>query len=429
MPTTRDSSRSSGSRYGTTATIARPPPQKPFDQRLNAKPSSGSTRTGFPTSRPSPPMRGSTTSRRWLGPASIERSLPCSPTTPAIARCTRRSMSGCERPASPCWPSGGRTMKSLVRPAPRRFVGTPRIRASNSLTAGISSWNPTSMTSGTSVVDGMLQSATDQPICSLESCPMRRARGWAARGPASLHMVELERRDLRPEAIALRVDYCGVCHSDLHALHEYAQRTAGAESSEDPFVPGHECTGTVTEVGTEVTRFAVGDTVAVGNIVDACLRCDMCTAGQENYCREFPTLTYGGVDRHDGTPTRGAFARELVVREEFAHHLPPGLDPAAAAPLLCAGITVWEPLRALAVSSGTRLAVVGLGGLGHLAVKLAVALGAEVTVLSRSAAKADDARRLGAHHLLVSTDEVAMTRARGSFDVVLDSVAEIGRAA
>src|SRR5699024_8575217 len=222
---------------------------------------------------------------------------------------------------------------------------------------------------------------------------------------------------------ALRVDYCGVCHSDLHALHEYAQRTAGAESSEDPFVPGHECTGTVTEVGTEVTRFAVGDTVAVGNIVDACLRCDMCTAGQENYCREFPTLTYGGVDRHDGTPTRGAFARELVVREEFAHHLPPGLDPAAAAPLLCAGITVWEPLRALAVSSGTRLAVVGLGGLGHLAVKLAVALGAEVTVLSRSAAKADDARRLGAHHLLVSTDEVAMTRARGSFDVVLDTVA------
>src|SRR5690625_4623140 len=252
---------------------------------------------------------------------------------------------------------------------------------------------------------------------------MRRTRGWAARGPASLHMVELERRDLRPEDIALRVDYCGVCHSDLHALHEYAQRTAGAESSEDPFVPGHECTGTVTEVGTEVTRFAVGDTVAVGNIVDACLRCDMCTAGHENYCREFPTLTYGGVDRHDGTPTRGAFARELVVREEFAHHLPPGLDPAAAAPLLCAGITVWEPLRALAVSSGTRLAVVGLGGLGHLAVKLAVALGAEVTVLSRSAAKADDARRLGAHHLLVSTDEVAMTRARGSFDVVLDTVA------
>src|SRR5690625_3596559 len=246
---------------------------------------------------------------------------------------------------------------------------------------------------------------------------MRRTRGWAARGPASLHMVELERRDLRPEDIALRVDYCGVCHSDLHALHEYAQRTAGAESSEDPFVPGHECTGTVTEVGTEVTRFAVGDTVAVG------VRCDMCTAGQENYCREFPTLTYGGVDRHDGTPTRGAFARELVVREEFAHHLPPGLDPAAAAPLLCAGITVWEPLRALAVSSGTRLAVVGLGGLGHLAVKLAVALGAEVTVLSRSAAKADDARRLGAHHLLVSTDEVAMTRARGSFDVVLDTVA------
>ena len=255
---------------------------------------------------------------------------------------------------------------------------------------------------------------------------MRRTRGWAARGPASWHVVELERRDLRPEDIAVRADYCGVCHSDLHALHEHAQKTAsseGSEGSEGPFVPGHECTGIVTEVGTEVTRFAVGDTVAVGNIVDACLGCDMCTAGQENYCREFPTLTYGGVDRHDGTPTLGAFARELIVREEFAHHLPSGLDPAAAAPLLCAGITVWEPLRALDVGPGTHLAVVGLGGLGHLAVKLAVALGAEVTVLSRSAAKADDARRLGAHHLLVSTDEAAMTRARGRFDVILDTVA------
>lgn len=253
---------------------------------------------------------------------------------------------------------------------------------------------------------------------------MRRTRGWAAHGPASLHLVELERRDLRREDIAMRVDYCGVCHSDLHALHEHdAQNTASSERSQDPLVPGHEFTGVVTQVGTDVTRFAVGENVAIGNIIDACLGCDMCTAGQENYCREFPTLTYGGADRRDGTQTLGGFAREFVVREEFAHPLPPELDPAAAAPLLCAGVTVWEPLRALGVSSGTRLAVVGLGGLGHLATKLAVALGAEVTILSRSAAKADDARRLGAHHLLVSTDDAAMSRARGHFDVILDTVA------
>lgn len=249
---------------------------------------------------------------------------------------------------------------------------------------------------------------------------MRTTRGWAARGPMSLHQVQLERRDLRPEDIAVRVDYCGVCHSDLHALREHAR---GTDASPGPLVPGHEFTGVVTEVGAEVTRFAIGDPVAVGNIVDACLRCDMCANGQENYCQEFPTLTYGGVDRRDGTSTRGGFSREYVVREEFAHRLPPGLEPAAAAPLLCAGITVWEPLRALDVGPGTHLAVVGLGGLGHLAVKLAAALGAEVTVLSRSESKAEDAQRLGASHLLVATDKAAMTRARGRFDVILDTVA------
>lgn len=249
---------------------------------------------------------------------------------------------------------------------------------------------------------------------------MRTTSGWAAQDSVSLHRTQLTRRDLRPDDVAVRVDFCGVCHSDLHALHEHAE---GSEGSGAPLVPGHEFTGVVTEIGAEVNRFAVGDAVAVGNIVDACLRCDMCTSGQENFCREFPTLTYGGVDRRDGTPTLGAFAREYVLREEFAHPLPSGLDPAAAAPLLCAGITVWEPLQALAVTSGTRLAVVGLGGLGHLAVKLAVALGAEVTVLSRTAAKSDDARRLGAHHLLVSTDDEAMAQARGRFDVIIDTVA------
>jgi len=138
---------------------------------------------------------------------------------------------------------------------------------------------------------------------------------------------------------------------------------------------------------------------------------------------EVPTLTYGGADRIDGTATLGAFAREYVVREEFAYLLPEGLDPAAAAPLMCAGVTVWEPLRAMNVGSGTRVAVVGLGGLGHLAVKLAVALGADTTVISRTADKAEDVERLGAQRLLLSTDEAAMAEARGQFDVILDTVA------
>ncbi|MGW0803421.1 NAD(P)-dependent alcohol dehydrogenase [Nonomuraea sp. NPDC002799] len=244
---------------------------------------------------------------------------------------------------------------------------------------------------------------------------MRTTVGWRADGPAAtLRRVSLERRDLRPDDIAVRVDYCGVCHTDLHAVR--------AGETTTPLVPGHEFTGVVTEAGPEVTRFTVGDPVAVGNIVDSCGGCAMCRAGQENFCHEFPTLTYGGTDRHDGSTTLGGYAREYVVRDRFAYLLPAGLDPAAAAPLLCAGITVWEPLHSLGVGPGTRVAVAGLGGLGHLAVKLAVALGAGTTVISRSAGKADDARRLGAHDLIVSTDAERMAGARDRFDVVIDTI-------
>ncbi|MUL40414.1 NAD(P)-dependent alcohol dehydrogenase [Streptomonospora sp. PA3] len=247
---------------------------------------------------------------------------------------------------------------------------------------------------------------------------MRTTIGWQAERPGdALRRAPLERRDLRTDDIAVRVDYCGVCHSDLHALRTLPEGAAA------PLVPGHEFTGTVTEAGRDVTRFAVGDPVAVGNIVDSCGVCAMCRRGQENFCHGFPTLTYGGTDRHDGSPTLGAYSREYVVRDRFAYPLPEGLDPAAAAPLLCAGITVWEPLQALGAGPGTRVAVVGLGGLGHLAVKLAVALGAETTVVSRSAAKAEDARRLGAHDLLVSTDEKQLSGARDGFDIVIDTIA------
>lgn len=187
-------------------------------------------------------------------------------------------------------------------------------------------------------------------------------------------------------------------------------------------VPGHEFVGEVTEVGSGVTEFAVGDAVAVGNIVDSCGTCDMCTAGQENFCRKFPTLTYGGHDRHDGTVTRGAYSDEYVVRDRFVYRRPENLDPAAVAPLMCAGITVWEPLRRWKVGPGVRLGVAGIGGLGHLAVKLGRALGAEVTVFTTSAAKAADAKTLGAHHVVVSTDEAEMAQQRGALDLIIDCV-------
>jgi alcohol dehydrogenase (NADP+) len=247
---------------------------------------------------------------------------------------------------------------------------------------------------------------------------MRITEGWQAdRAGTALRRVSFQRRDLRADDIAVRVDYCGVCHTDLHSLH------ALPENGGSRLVPGHEFTGVVTEIGPEVTQFAIGDGVAVGNIVDSCGVCAMCRAGQENFCAEFPTLTYGGTDRHDGSTTLGAYSREYIVRDRFAYPLPAELDPAAAAPLLCAGITVWEPLRALGVGPGTRVAVTGLGGLGHLAVKLAVALGADTTVVSRSADKADDARRLGAHDLIVSTDQQQLSAARNRFDVLIDTIA------
>lgn len=233
---------------------------------------------------------------------------------------------------------------------------------------------------------------------------------------AGVTRVDVDRRDLRADDVDVQIDFCGVCHTDLHALHAL-QQGSGAD-----VVPGHEATGRVLAVGRDVSTTSVGDRVAVGNIVDSCGRCSMCRVGQENFCREFPTLTYGGTDRHDGSTTQGLWAGRVVVSDRFVHPLPAGLDPASAAPLLCAGVTVWEPLRALHVGPGTKVAVVGLGGLGHLAVKLAVALGAEVTVVSRTHAKGQDARDLGAHEVLLSSDEGAMSAARDRFDVIIDTV-------
>lgn len=246
---------------------------------------------------------------------------------------------------------------------------------------------------------------------------MRVTTGWqGTEGSTVLQRVPLERRDLRDDDIAVRVDYCGVCHSDLHAVRGLIKPVEGG------LVPGHEFTGTVTAVGPAVTSFAPGDQVAVGTIVDSCGACPMCQAGQENYCYEGATTTYGGNDRVDGTVTKGGYSREYVLRESFAYPLPAGLDPASTAPLMCAGISVWEPMRAAGVGSGSKVAVAGLGGLGHLGVKLAAALGAEVTVLSRTPDKAADARKLGAAGLLLTTDDKQLEQARGRFDLILDTI-------
>jgi len=244
--------------------------------------------------------------------------------------------------------------------------------------------------------------------------------GYAAHDATSaLIPFKFERRELRANDVAIEVLYCGICHTDLH-LAQNAWKEWGP--THFPCVPGHEIVGRVTAVGTGVKRHAVGVSVAVGTIVDSCQRCDQCRRDQEQMCREGPTVTYNAFDRIDGSPTYGGFSKHMVVREEFVLRMPQGLDPARAAPLLCAGITVYSPLRQWNVGPGVRVGVVGIGGLGHLAVRFAAALGATVTVITRSEAKATEAHALGADHVLFSTSVDAMAAATSSFDVIIDTI-------
>ena len=241
--------------------------------------------------------------------------------------------------------------------------------------------------------------------------------GYAAFDTTSpLAPYAFERRELRGNDVAMEILYCGVCHSDLHT----ARNDWGW--SYYPIVPGHEIVGRVIEIGPDVTRYKLGDYVAVGCMVDSCMECDQCHKGEEQLCREGNTGTYAGADRITGEHTQGGYSKHLVVREEFCLRMPEGLDLARAAPLLCAGITTWSPLRTWNVGPGSRVGVIGLGGLGHMAVKLAVGLGAEVTVLSRSPDKQADALALGADRLLVSSDAAAMKQAGSAFDLIIDTV-------
>ncbi|EXR34140.1 MULTISPECIES: NAD(P)-dependent alcohol dehydrogenase [Acinetobacter] len=225
-----------------------------------------------------------------------------------------------------------------------------------------------------------------------------------------------ERRESNGDDVTIEILYSGVCHSDLHMAKNDWGRTVY------PLVPGHEIVGKVIAIGRDVTKFKIGDHVAVGTFIDSCMACDQCQKGEEHMCREILTETYNGQDRVTGENTYGGYAKHIVVKEHFVLSIPDRLDISRAAPLLCAGITTYSPLRTWNVGPGTRVGIIGLGGLGHMAVKLAVGLGADVTVLSRSKSKETDALQLGAHHLLDTSDEAAMQQALNGFDVILDTV-------
>ncbi len=241
--------------------------------------------------------------------------------------------------------------------------------------------------------------------------------GYAApTAKAALEPYRFERRDIRSNDVVIEILYCGVCHTDIH----YVQNDWGR--SIFPLVPGHEIIGRVANIGEDVTRFKQGDHVGVGCMVDSCQRCAACKQGLEQYCEEGPTFTYNSKDRIDKIPTFGGYSKKIIVPEKFVLQIPEGLDLKGAAPLLCAGITTWSPLRHWKVGVGTNVGVIGLGGLGHMAIKLAKALGANVTLFTRSPGKEQDARRLGADNIVISTDTDQMAAINNKFALIIDSV-------
>lgn len=241
--------------------------------------------------------------------------------------------------------------------------------------------------------------------------------GFAAQSATSaLAPFRFTRREARPDDVEIEILYCGVCHSDLHmARNDWGWSTF-------PVVPGHEIVGRVIGVGAAVSKFKVGDQVGIGCMVDSCQHCAACEQGLEQYCEKGHTQTYGSKDRVDGMMTYGGYSEKIVATERFVVKVPDGLNLAGAAPLLCAGITTWSPLRHWQVGAGSKVAIVGLGGLGHMGIKLAKALGADVTLFTRSAGKEADARRLGADRIVLSTDVAQMAAVKNHFDLIIDTV-------
>jgi uncharacterized zinc-type alcohol dehydrogenase-like protein len=244
------------------------------------------------------------------------------------------------------------------------------------------------------------------------------ARAWAATAAdAPLAPWSFERRDVGANDVRIDIRYCGICHSDLH----FTRSEWGPAPY--PAVPGHEIVGHVSAVGSSVSDLHVGDIVGVGCLVDSCRSCDSCGKGLENYCDNGSTGTYMGVEKETGRPTYGGYSDTIVVNRHFVLRMPAGVDLASSAPLLCAGITTYSPLRHWNCAPGMRVGVVGLGGLGHMAVKLASAMGAQVTLFTTSPEKAVDAARLGATRTVLSKSEADMAAATGSLDLILDTVA------
>jgi uncharacterized zinc-type alcohol dehydrogenase-like protein len=225
----------------------------------------------------------------------------------------------------------------------------------------------------------------------------------------------IERREVGPHDVMIEIKFAGICHSDIHTVR------GDWGPQQYPLVPGHEIAGIVTEVGSAVTKHAVGDRVGVGCMVNSCKECANCLQGEEQYCLKGMVGTYGAVDR-DGTITQGGYSTHVVVTEDFVVTIPEGVELDVAAPLLCAGITTYSPLRHWGAGPGKKVAVVGLGGLGHMAVKLAHAMGAEVTVLSQSLKKQEDGLKLGADHYFATSDENTFSELAGSFDLIINTV-------
>ncbi|MDV6314970.1 NAD(P)-dependent alcohol dehydrogenase [Idiomarina sp. HP20-50] len=242
-------------------------------------------------------------------------------------------------------------------------------------------------------------------------------KAYAAKSETSkLAPHSIERRELRDDDVAIDITHCGVCHTDIH----YAENDWGGTIY--PVVPGHEIIGKVTAVGDKVKGFSVGDTVGVGCLVDSCRECSSCEKGLEQYCLNGMVPTYNGEDLHDQSITYGGYSEKIVVSDRFVVRVPKKLDPAKAAPLLCAGITTYSPLRHFGVKEGHKVGVIGMGGLGHMGVKFAKAMGAEVTIFTRSESKVAEAKKQGADHVVISTDDSQMEAAAETFDFLLDTV-------
>jgi alcohol dehydrogenase (NADP+) len=246
---------------------------------------------------------------------------------------------------------------------------------------------------------------------------MIHAKGYAAHSPTDeLAPFSFDRHDPREHDVVIDIQYCGICHSDIHSVRD---EWGGAHY---PMVPGHEILGTVRSVGRGVKKFKPGDTVGVGCLVDSCRTCDACKEGLEQFCKNGSVGTYNGVDRHTGERTKGGYSNIIVVDEAFVLKVTHTQNLAAVAPLLCAGITTYSPLKHWGVGKGQKVGVVGLGGLGHMALKLARSFGAQVTQFTTSKNKVEDAKKLGAHEVILSNDTEAMKAHFGTFDFIIDTV-------